>query len=213
MDKYVVKLPGPSTASNWPSKSKGKGLKQVTIKSLTRVVVVDDIKKIKEILVNKQTSNEDLAKALKELGEKIPSKEIIMETKIGQIVRKLVRHDDEDVAKQAKAIYHKWKNFYAERSKLKPIEVKYDAKTESLRIKARKHLAIALGVQETHNLVTGIEKEAFNLCKKVSMHIYNRALRTIILKAKSDNEMKNDILNGTLPVTFLVKKYAKKGEI
>jgi hypothetical protein len=45
------------------------------------------------------------------------------------------------------------------------------------------------------------------------MHIYNRALRTIILKAKTDDNMKNDILDGTLPITFLVKKYAKKGEI
>jgi hypothetical protein len=38
------------------------------------------------MLINKQTSNEDLTEALKKLGEKIPSKEIIMETKIGKYI-------------------------------------------------------------------------------------------------------------------------------
>jgi hypothetical protein len=73
-------------------------------------------------------------------------------------VRKLTRHDNTDVVKEAKKIYHKWKHFFTERSKLKRIEVKYDAKTESLRAKARKHLATALGVQVNKTIVFQIDE-------------------------------------------------------
>ena len=43
--------------------------------------------------------------------------------------------------------HSKWKDFFVERSKLKPVEVKYDAKTETLRSKAKRHLASALGLE------------------------------------------------------------------
>lgn len=55
------------------------------------VVVVEDIKRAKAILKEPNTTVEQMIECLSELEKKIPSRKVLLETKIGKIVLALLR--------------------------------------------------------------------------------------------------------------------------
>lgn len=73
-----------------------------------------------------------------------PSKEILLKTKIGHRINKLRTSQNTNVRKLASEVFKDWRQFYKGQRQRETIEVRCDAKTELLRMKARKLLADSL---------------------------------------------------------------------
>lgn len=109
-----------------------------------RVVVVERIYQAKAILSVENQRIDEMVSALKELDNCTPSKEVLLETKIGHTVNKLRKHADKNIKELATNVLSRWKLFYRELKQRQPIEVRCDLKTEQFRKKARKLLSTAL---------------------------------------------------------------------
>ena len=122
-----------SSASPSTRKPKKKILKQATIESLGRVVVLKEIEKCKKILEDETSEVERIKEAIDSLGQKTPSREIIRKTGLGLILNDLRSHDDADIQQKAKHVYKKWKSFLKERENKPLLRVKGDKATEKYR--------------------------------------------------------------------------------
>ena len=112
------------------------------------MVVVEEIQRLKCELESDISTPETILSALKVLGSKNLSKEVLLSTKIGHTVNRLRRQgSSEEIKEQAKVVFKRWRGFITELEREKPIiEVHCDKKTEIMRGKARQFLADALQV-------------------------------------------------------------------
>ena len=112
------------------------------------MVVVEEIQRLKCELESDVSTPETILSALKLLGSKNLSKDVLLSTKIGHTVNSLRRQgSNEEIREQAKLVFRRWRGFIRDSEKEKPlIEVHCDKKTEVLRGKARQFLADALQV-------------------------------------------------------------------
>lgn len=112
------------------------------------VVVVEEIHHLKCQLESDISSPETILSALKMLGSKNVSKDVLLSTKIGHTVNRLRRQGSSDeIREQAKLVFRRWRRFIRDLEREKPlIEVHCDKKTEVLRGKARQLLADNLQV-------------------------------------------------------------------
>ena len=107
---------------------------------------MEQVHRQKETLKNSETNPQILISTLKDLHKSIPSKSVLLETKIGHVVNKLRHHSDAEVSEQARILLKKWKKFYREINARQPLDVRSDLKTEQFRMKARQLLAKAIGL-------------------------------------------------------------------
>lgn len=109
---------------------------------------MEEIQQLKCQLESDVSSSETILSALKTLGSKNVSKEVLLSTKIGHTVNQLRRQgSSEEIREQAKLVFRRWREFIRDSEKEKPlIEVRCDKKTEVLRGKARQFLTDALQV-------------------------------------------------------------------
>lgn len=114
--------------------------------SFKSVVVVEEIRHLKCQLESDVSSSETILTALKLLGSKNLSKDVLLSTKIGHTVNHLRRQGSSDeIREQAKHVFRRWRHFIRDLEREKPlIEVHCDKKTEVIRGKARQLLADAL---------------------------------------------------------------------
>lgn len=103
--------------------------------------------KLKDELLNEATPAEQIISALNELERRTPSKEVLIETKVGHVVNRLRKHSNAEIKEKARIVLKKWKSFYREISTRQPLEVRADLKTERFRIKSRNLLGKALDVE------------------------------------------------------------------
>ena len=87
---------------------------------------------------------DQLISCLTKLETRIPSKDVLLETKLGHVVNKLRKHESNEVQKLARNVFKKWKHFYMEKDARQPIEVRSDKKTLLFRTKARQLIAAGL---------------------------------------------------------------------
>ncbi|CAG5123134.1 unnamed protein product [Candidula unifasciata] len=209
MDKFLVKTPRVKSDTGNVASSSRKQLKQKTIHSLKGVVVVEDIERLKSKLELSSQSTSVLISSLQQLGKKIPPRNVLVSTKIGHTVNKLRRHPEEDVAKEAKAVYIKWKHFYKEHLSRPQIEVMCDTKTQNFRNRGKKLLSEALRVEIGHEIIEAVEKEAFYQHRRLISPAYRRSVRNMVFKLMHTDEVRNSLLGGQLSVEDFVKQHNK----
>ncbi|NXH48965.1 TEAN2 protein, partial [Dicaeum eximium] len=208
MDRFVVRRPrGPQSPRR--ATPEPRVCRQVTLESLKAVVVVEDIKRWKSILELPGQPKENMMEALEELKKKIPSKEVLLSTKIGHTVNKTRKHADPDVSGLAEHIYREWRTFIRDHSSRPCIEVSSDPRTEAFRKNARKLLSEALELEIDHPLAENIEREAFHLCSRLISAPYRRAVRALVFSLKHKPETRAGVKDGTLTVPAFVQSHKK----
>lgn len=208
MDKFVIRRPR-GTEVEQPSTSGKPQYKQTTIESLKGVVVIEEIHRLKSKLLLKSSTKEEVIDSLQKLGQKIPPRKIMLDTKIGKIVNKFRENEDKEIRRAARKVYVKWKTHFTEHAEKPLIEVKCDLKTEKMRTSGRKFLCDALSLEEDHNLPDAIEREVFHSCKRLINFNYRRTMRTLVFTLKNNEDVRTNVLSGELKVPEFVKTYKK----
>ncbi|NP_001182523.2 transcription elongation factor A N-terminal and central domain-containing protein 2 [Gallus gallus] len=208
MERFVVRR-ARSPQSPRRARSEPRAYRQATLESLKRVVVVEDIKRWKAMLELPGQPRENLMEALGELKKKIPSKEVLLSTKIGHTVNRMRKHSDPDVAGLAKDVYTEWRASIKHHANRPSIEVRSDPKTEAFRKNARKLLCEALDLEIDHPLAENIEREAFHLSSRLISAPYRRMVRALVFSLKHRPETRAEVKTGTLTVPAFVQSHKK----
>ncbi|XP_059178397.1 transcription elongation factor A N-terminal and central domain-containing protein 2-like isoform X2 [Physella acuta] len=174
-----------------------------------RVVVVEDIERLKSKLQLPNQKKTVLLDSLKELGKKIPPRNVMVTTKIGRTVSKLKKHPDSDVSNQAKEVYKKWSNYFEQQTEKPQIEVRCDQKSEAMRQQGKTRLAEALHVESDHPMVEAIERETFYQNSRLNSASYRGTLRTLYFKLKHNEDLRNSVISGSISVEDFVKEHKK----
>ncbi|XP_060082555.1 transcription elongation factor A N-terminal and central domain-containing protein 2-like [Ylistrum balloti] len=203
MDKFVTKKPRETQTKL--RKAPTKQYKQSTIESLKGVVVIEDIHRLQAKLRLSSTTHDEMVQCLRELGKKIPPRNVMKDTKIGKDVNKLRQHEDSNVRREAKKVYIKWKSHFEDFQDRQQIEVKCDAKTERLRSSGQRLLLESLGVKEDSNLPEVIERDTFHFFKRLVNNNYRRTIRNIVFTLKHQEDVRTQVLSGEMSVEKLIQ--------
>jgi len=209
MDKFLIKSPREPAQAETVTRKTANVAKQSTIYALPNVVVIEDIERMKVKLKHPNQSKTILLQSLKELGKKIPPRHVLQSTKIGHTVSKLRKHEDKEVSKEAKRVYTKWKNHFVEFAEKPKIEVRCDKKSEDMRLRGKTFLSDALGLESQQQLVEAIEREAFHTHGRRVTHGYRRSMRNFVMKLKGSEQLRAQVIDGTLTVEEFVKQLKK----
>jgi len=210
MDKFLIKTPRQQKQAESAVRKKSfVTAKQTTIYALPNVVVIEDIERLKVKLKHPNQNKTILIRSLKELGKKIPPKHVLLSTKIGRVVNKLKKHDDEEVSKEAKHVYIRWRTHFEQFAEKPKIEVKCDKKSEDMRMRGKTFLSDSLGIEREHQLVEGIERETFHVHKRLVNPAYRRSMRNFVFKLKNSDKLRTEVVKGTLTIEEFVKQYKK----
>nr|XP_022317065.1 transcription elongation factor A N-terminal and central domain-containing protein 2-like [Crassostrea virginica] len=212
MDKFVIRKKREDAVEKSSEKTE-KVLKQATIDSLKGVVVVEEIRRAKAILKQSSTTTNQMIECLSELEKKIPSRKVLLETKIGNVINKLRKHENEEIRKHARQVYVKWKSHFVEHRDRPQIEVQCDLKTEKTRKAGRKFISEALELQSDKGLPEIIEREVFYVNNRFLSSCYKRTMRSIWFKLKNDQTVKKQVLEGTLSVKDLIQQCTPSGAL
>ncbi|XP_069794182.1 transcription elongation factor A N-terminal and central domain-containing protein 2 isoform X2 [Narcine bancroftii] len=203
MDRFVTRS---STAG--PAQPQRPVYRQLTLESLKRVVVIEDIKRFKSILELPNQTKENLIEALLELKKKIPSQEVLRSTKIGHVVNKMRKNSDPEVAKLAKVIFTTWRDFIKENKNKPSIEVRCDSHTENFRRNACKLFTEVLELEE-HPLIESLECEVFHQCSRLINIPYRKTIRALVFTLKHKAEFREQVKTYRFPVKQLVENHKK----
>ncbi|RMX48505.1 hypothetical protein pdam_00008468 [Pocillopora damicornis] len=196
MDKFVIRTkrsPRPERKITETANRK----KQPTIESLAR---------LKLELENEVSTPETILSALKVLGKKNLSKEVLMSTKVGHTVNRLRRQGStEEIRQQAKVVFRRWRQFVTDLEKEKPlIEVRCDKKTEALRGKGRQLISDALQMTPSENLPELIERTVFHTYGRLINNTYKRKMRSLVFILKHRDSIREKVVTGEISVKKLV---------
>jgi hypothetical protein len=174
--------------------SRNKRLKQTNLFALSGVVVVEEIRRQNDRLNCADVDAEEKVRILRELAEKKPATEILVDSGIGRTVRRLAKSSAADVAREAGRVYAAWKAEVERREGLRargPLEVRCDLDTRRRRDRARSAIADVVGAAD---LATRLEKALFDRCKHVTGgRAYDRGLRRIVRDLKEDSSSLSDL--------------------
>lgn len=208
-------------------------MKQATIESLSGVVVIEEFERAKIILERSDTSVELRLNTLKNLMLKNPAKEVLSKTSLGKTVHKLCKHENEDIAAEAKKVYKKWKANILSKINRPLIEVECDAKTQNFRRIARQMLLGSLRTKhepgnedlteaneskikkkskekdELGDLAEYIEREVYQTTNRKINNSYKRTIRKLVFSLRHTHELRISVLDSSIPVPELVKDHLK----
>ena len=146
---------------------------------------------------------------MNKLRKKIPSREVLQKTKLGITLNNLRKHEEPEVAKLAKEIRAEWKLYFKEKLARPKIEVKCDEKTEKMRRNARQMLAQGLKLDESHNIVSALEKEVFHRKNRLLNGPYQRTVRSLTFSLRNKEDVRGKVVTGEMGVGAFIDEFEK----
>ena len=178
--------------------------KQLKISDLKRVVNVDVINKYAEILKNESNKDEkQIDEILKKLSEKTPSREILLKTRLGFILRDVAARESLSLHLREKArdLRTKWKEFHKSLLLAPKYDVKCDKPTTEHRENAKKSLSNQFNQMDTRlldadeNLVADLEFSIFKHCDTLINVRYFNTVKKCLRVIDENRELSNRFLS------------------
>jgi hypothetical protein len=205
--------------------------KQLKINELKRVVDLDKFAKYASILKDTKFNNEkEIDRILRELDKKTPSRDVLMKTRLGFILKEISSRDtlSRSVRDQAKQLRLKWKEFHKRLLLAPTFDVKCDKPTTENRERARQALmnaftrsnttkaastgdlnrvAFKSDCEDNVTLIAELEFTIFQHCDKLVNQKYFMKCRQAIKLVTDNLEVRNKFLNGEIDSSQLIKNY------
>lgn len=198
--------------------------KQLKISDLRRVVNIDKVSEYAKILSNeKMTNAKEIERILHELSTKTPSKEVLMKTRLGFILKDLTSREVLPLKTRymARDLRVKWKEFHKKLLLAPKYDVKCDKPTMEHRMKARDYIRNSLArlrstgdeqkpldydsTDERHlQMVTDIEFKVYQLNDTLVNARYFGLVKRCMKILANDCEMKTKLLKSELTVNEFV---------
>lgn len=203
--------------------------KQLKINELKRVVNVDKFSQYASILKDTENTNEkQIDSILSELALKTPSREVLMKTRLGFILKEISRRPNLSKKTRDKALglRTKWKEFHKKLLLAPKFDVKCDKPTTESRQRAREELTkyfiktnssdsntiVFDPNQEEHtSLISDIEFSIFQKNDKLVNNKYFNLIRKCINILSQSSMLRNDVLNFNLKIEDLLNQYLLTG--
>ena len=159
------------------SKNQKRMTKQLKLNELKRVVDVDKFSEYAARLKEKKTSEDEIDRILNELGKKTPSRDVLLKTRLGFLLKDVAENErlSKSVREKAKQLRSKWKEFHKKLFLAPKLDVKCDKPTTEGREKAKKTLETAL-INTTKNCI--------NIKLRISLNSKTIKLYQIILRRR-----------------------------
>ncbi|CAF0926447.1 unnamed protein product [Brachionus calyciflorus] len=199
--------------------------KQLKINELKRVVNIDKFSKYANILKDTNFNDErQIDSILNELALKTPSREVLMKTKLGFILKEISNRErlSKKIRDKALNLRTKWKDFHKKLLLAPKYDVKCDKPTTENRQKARQALLKTFintnassngniffdSNQEEHiTFVNDLEFAIFNHNDNLVNNKYFNLVRKCIRVINEKSKIRNDFLNYDLKAEDLIKQY------
>lgn len=183
--------------------------KQLKISDLKRVVNVDEITKLASILRDKNSSETKILNAIEQLSTKMPSKEVLFQTKLGFILKDVSKNDNlaESTRLKALNLRKKWKEFHKNLLLAQKLDVKCDKPTtekrNSSKIQLIKSIREALNHEncDTGNInaqISDLEFLIFQYCDNLCNWKYTNLVKNCVYLFKSDYLLIDSYMNGSI---------------
>lgn len=199
------------------------------INELKRVVNVDKFSKYANILKDTNFNDEkQIDSILTELSKKTPSREVLMKTRLGFILKELSTRESlsKKTRDNALNLRTKWKDFHKRLLLAPKFDVKCDKPTSENRQKVRQAFSNAFSRGNSKNsndqnsvlfdpnseehmgLINDLEFSVFQHCDKLVNTKYFKTARQLIQQfQKPNNPLRDQFLRFELKTDDLIKKY------
>lgn len=186
------------------------------INELKRVVDVDKFNKYAMKLKDKSTDENEVDRILNELGKKTPSRDVLMKTKLGFVLKEISERESlpKSIRDKSKQLRTKWKDFHKRLLLAPKYDVKCDKPTTENRERAKQALdnalkraattALETDAVSTIALVANLEFEIFQHCDKLVNGKYFNTVRCCIKLLTEKDSLRRQFLTKKLTATELV---------
>lgn len=203
--------------------------KQLKLNELKRVVNVDKFSQYAKILKDTSfTDEKQIYEILNELALKTPSRDILMKTKLGFILKELSRRPNlsKKTRDKALSLRTKWKEFHKKLLLAPKFDVKCDKPTTESRQKARHELINFFlktnstdlnsiifdpSQEEYSSLISDLEFMIFQHNDNLVNNRYLSLIRKCINILSENSKLKNDFLSYELKIEELINQYILTG--
>jgi hypothetical protein len=184
--------------------------KQLKISDLKRVVNIDEITRIANILKDEKSTENQILNAIEQLSYKTPSKEVLMQTKLGFILKDISKNEDlkQDIRIKAASVRKEWKEFHKNLLLAEKLDVKCDKPTTEKRQNAKTTLLKSINsINSTANSkINELEFLIFQYSDNLVNLKYSNIVRECANLIKQDADISKSFLNGYLSSKDLLSK-------
>lgn len=189
--------------------------KQLKINELKRVVNVDQIKRYASTLEDVNNRNvSELNRILDELGKKTPSRDILIKTRLGHILKDFALRKGlpKSVREKAAALRTKWKEFHKRLLLAEKYDVKCDKPTTEHRARTRESIAKALrALKPTMNeldeqIIANLEFALFKHCDSLINANYFGTVRRVVNHIEQCPILVNDLFDCKLDAAEFINE-------
>ncbi len=192
-------------------------MRQSSLLHLSGVVVVEELERDVERLLDASAPAEEKVSILRRLECKKPPTQVIIDTGAGRALRRLSRDEkvDSKVAEEATRVLRLWRAEVERREDLSirgPVEVECDLDTRERRGRARRRLEEAVGddLGLLGRWPAKAEKVVFDRCRHLLGQRYDRCIRRLEAELKDPGTRRRLLQDKSFSVHKLVRTVDKR---